>query len=60
MPLEISFELSDADLEHFWKVMVTSRENASDLDEETIIENARKLLFEVWHSDTSDFIRERG
>jgi len=59
MPLEISFELSDTDLEHFWKVMVTSRENASDLDEETIIENARQLLFEVWHSDTSDFIRER-
>lgn len=59
MPLEISFELSDADLEHFWKVMVASREKASGLDAETIIENARKLHFEVWHADTSDFIRER-
>ena len=58
MSMEISFELSDSDLEHFWKVMVSAREKASDLDEVTIIDNARKLLFEVPHSDTSDFIRE--
>ena len=59
MSMEISFELSDSDLEHFWKVMVSAREKVSDLDEATIIDNARKLLFEVWHSETSDFIRER-
>jgi uncharacterized membrane protein YkvA (DUF1232 family) len=59
MPMEISFELSDSDLEHFWKVMLMARENVSDLDESTIIDNARKLLFEVSHSETSDFIRER-
>jgi uncharacterized membrane protein YkvA (DUF1232 family) len=59
MSMEINFELSDSDLDHFRKVMISAREKASELDGETIIDNARKLLFEVWHSDTSDFIRER-
>ena len=59
MSLQISFELSDSDLEHFRQVMISAREKTAGLDEATIIENARKLLFEVWHSDTSDFIRER-
>lgn len=59
MSMEISFELSDSDLEHFWKVMLLAREKAADLDELTIIDNARKLLSEVRQSDTSDFIRER-
>ena len=59
MSMEISFELSDSDLEHFWKVMVLAREKAAGLDEMTIIDNARKLLSEVLHSDTSDFVHER-
>jgi uncharacterized membrane protein YkvA (DUF1232 family) len=57
--MEITFELSDSDLEYFAKVMVSARERTIGMDEVTIIDNARKLLFEVWHSDTSDFIRER-
>jgi len=57
--MQITFELSDSDLEHFKQVMISAREKAADLDEETIIDNARKLLFQVSHSDTSDFIRER-
>jgi uncharacterized membrane protein YkvA (DUF1232 family) len=59
MSLQITFELSDSDLDHFRQVMISAREKTSGLDEVTIIENARKLLFEVWHSETSDFIRER-
>lgn len=59
MPMQITFELSDSDLEHFKQVMISAREKAADLDEETIIDNARKLLLQVSHSDTSDFIRER-
>lgn len=59
MPMEITFELSDDDLEHFRKVMLEARENAGDRDEATIIENARRLLHKVRQSDTSDFIRER-
>jgi hypothetical protein len=59
MALEITFELSNSDLEHFKEVMHSSREKSKHLDENIIIDNARKLLFQVWHSDTSDFIRER-
>ena len=59
MPMQITFELSDTDLEHFKEVMISAREKSSDLDEAIIIDNARKLLFQVSHSDTSDFIHER-
>ena len=59
MSMEITFELSDTDLEYFNKVMLDAREKSGDLDEATVIANARKLLVEVSHSDTSDFIRER-
>jgi hypothetical protein len=59
MPMQITFELSDSDLEHFWQVMISAREKSSGLDEATIIDNARKLLFQVSNSETSDFIHER-
>jgi len=59
MPMQITFELSDSDLEHFKQVMISAREKVSGLDEATIIDNARKLLSQVSHSETSDFILER-
>lgn len=59
MAMEITFELSDSDLDHFRQVMVNARERTRDLEESEVIENARSLLAQVWHSDTSDFIRER-
>jgi hypothetical protein len=59
MAMEITFELSDTDLEYFSKVMVNAREKSGDLDEAAVIGNARKLLVEISQSDTSDFIRER-
>jgi hypothetical protein len=59
MPMQITFELSDSDLEHFKQVMISAREKSSNLDEAIIIDNARKLLFQVSHLDTSDFIHER-
>jgi hypothetical protein len=59
MPMEITFELSDADLDYFRQVMLKAREKAGDMDQATIISNARTLLVEVWQSGTSDFIRER-
>lgn len=59
MSMEITFELSDADLEYFRKVMLAAREKLGDMDQADVIANARKLLAEVWQSDTSDFIRER-
>jgi hypothetical protein len=59
MPMEITFELSDDDLEHFRQVMLKSREKAASLDAQTVIDNARALSAEIWQADTSDFIRER-
>ena len=59
MSMEITFELSNEDLNYFKKVMMDAREKAGDLDEDSVIANARALLTEVWQSDTSDFIRER-
>ena len=59
MPLEITFELSDKDLDHFRAVMHKARERTGELDENTIVENARNLIANMWDADTSDFIRER-
>ncbi len=59
MPMQITFELSDSDLEHFKQVMISAYEKTTGLDEVTIIDNARNLLSQVWRSETSDFIRER-
>jgi uncharacterized membrane protein YkvA (DUF1232 family) len=59
MSMEITFELSEEDLEYFNRLMHDSRQKAGDLDETTIIDNARKLLGQIWQSETSDFIRER-
>ncbi len=59
MSMEITFELSDSDLEYFSQVMLSAREKSGKLVESIVIDNARKLLVEVKHSDTSDFIRER-
>jgi hypothetical protein len=57
--MEITFELSEEDLEYFREIMLQAREKCRDLDDRDIIENARNLLYKVWHSGTSDFIRER-
>lgn len=59
MAMEITFELSDEDLEHFRSVMIKARQKGGELDEATIISNARSLIQEIWQSDASDFIRER-
>jgi len=59
MPMEITFELSDDDLEYFRQVMLEARSKQGDLEEARIIEDARQLLAQVWQSETSDFIRER-
>jgi len=59
MSMEITFELSDDDLDHFRQVMLNARKNAGNMDEPTVIANARQLLHEVSHSNNSDFIRER-
>jgi uncharacterized membrane protein YkvA (DUF1232 family) len=59
MSMEITFELSDSDLEYFREFMITARKKATNLDEAAIITNARSTLSEVWNSGACDFIRER-
>jgi hypothetical protein len=57
--MEITFELSDQDLDFFRQAMLNAREKVGDIDQSAIIDNARNLLHEITGSDTSDFIRER-
>ena len=57
--MKITFDLSDKDLAHFREVMTRTRDATSNLDESTLVANARRTLEQVWTSDTSDFIRER-
>lgn len=57
--MRISFELSEADLEHFKSVMNRAREAAHDKDDRSIIDAASRVLAQVNQSETSDFIRDR-
>jgi hypothetical protein len=57
--MRISFELSEADLEHFKSVMIKAREAAKGKDLQSVIDAASKVLTEVNNSQTSDFIRDR-
>lgn len=59
MSMEITFELSEDDLDQFRNILHRVRDRVGALDEATIIDNARQLAARVAQSDTSDFIRER-
>ena len=59
MPMEITFELSDQDLDHFRSVMRDSRERISELDDDTLIRNTRELIDQIRTSNASEFVRER-
>jgi uncharacterized membrane protein YkvA (DUF1232 family) len=59
MPMQITFELSDDDLDHFRAVMQNARERSQQLSEEVIIGNAQKLMLQVRHTDSCEFIRKR-
>lgn len=59
MSFQISFELSQSDLEHFGEVMRRARENSRDQSPQQIISSAETLLAQVNRSDATDFIRDR-
>ena len=59
MPVQISFELSDADLEHFCDVLTQARESSTRASPEEIIESTKQLLAQINQSDAKDFIRVR-
>lgn len=58
MSLQISFNLSESDLEHFRRVMAKAREAASGLSERDILNSAHRMLDEVREAETSDFIAD--
>lgn len=59
MPLSISFELSDRDLEHFTKALEKARASAGSKGADEILAAASKLLVEASKVEVPDFIRER-
>jgi uncharacterized membrane protein YkvA (DUF1232 family) len=59
MPLAISFELSDRDLEHFTKAIKAAAETAGDKSSEEIMEAAGKLLKGAGDMELPDFIFQR-
>lgn len=59
MPLAISFELSDRDLEHFNAAIKAARDSAGSKSAEEVIAAAGKLLEEANKVDLPDFIAAR-
>lgn len=59
MSMEITFELSDEDVEHFRSVMSATLDKSNRADDDTIIKNARELISQIRASNASEFIRER-
>lgn len=59
MPIQISFELSDSDLEHFRAMMNTAIENASQYSTEEVLAKARATTAEMENASLPDFVRTR-
>lgn len=60
MPLDITFTLSDQDLEHFQAIVDKARDTITDLDSAgQVSAAARKLVAEAQASELPDFVSER-
>jgi uncharacterized membrane protein YkvA (DUF1232 family) len=59
MSLLINFELSDADLEIFYKAMLRVRESAKSKSPQQVSASASRMLAQIRQSDTTDFIKDR-
>lgn len=59
MSIEISFELSDADLEHFKTMMTAAMQKASGLSDEQIIVKARELVDNMEKASLPAFVKTR-
>jgi len=58
MPLKVTFELSDKDLQYFRKLMRDARKTAHAADEPSIREAAQQLLEHVKTSDAPQCVKE--
>ncbi len=59
MPIQISFELSDNDLEHFRNMMKNAMLKAKSLPPEEVLSKARAVCSEMEQADLPDFVKER-
>jgi len=59
MPLRITFELSESDLDHFREVMKTAVAASTETDTKKITDTARALLDQVKESDAPQYIIDR-
>jgi uncharacterized membrane protein YkvA (DUF1232 family) len=59
MSLKVTFELADADLDHFRRVMRQARELARQRTPDEVLEAAEALLVRVKATEVPEFIRDR-
>lgn len=59
MPVKVTFELSDPDLEHFREVMLVAREKARGTSEEVVLASARRLAAETRKRRLPGFVASR-
>jgi len=59
MPVKVTFELSDPDLEHLREVMLVAREKARGASEDTLLASARRLAAETRKRRLPGFVASR-
>lgn len=59
MPIQISFELSDSDLDHFRNMMKIAMEKASTLPPAEVLKKARLVCTEMEQANVPDFVKQR-
>lgn len=59
MPIQISFELSDSDLDHFRTMMKAAMNNASELPPAEVLAKARAVCAEMEQANLPDFVKHR-
>ena len=59
MPLTVSFQLSDRDLQYFADRMNEAKAKAATRDSAEVVASANKLVGELRKSDAPDFVRDR-
>lgn len=59
MSLKVTFELADADLDHFRRVMRQAREVAKDRGTDEVLGAAEALLERIKSAEVPEFIRDR-
>lgn len=59
MPIQISFELSDSDLDHFRTMMKIAMEKASAYPPEEVLAKARTVCTEMEQANLPDFVKQR-